>query len=751
MTGVQMLVFITQISAPTGIRTRDLSSWRRHETRRTNHSATEVSRNLLSLMEEEALEAIRGGSGQGVRSRRPWDDDFVLKRQFSALIPAFDPRPGRTNLNQTVDLDIPVNEDSEAEEATEVAEVGNSSGNDSGSRLPALRLVLSAGGTSLPLERSSWTLYRAVLALNAKLPAHDTHRDTTYTLTYREIEGMDTFASSSDSEDDEPCDPENGLAGAEGADGAMATCCVRVLRRLRAAAPALPPEPFLSTKLTNKLHQQLQEPLALAAAATPHWCQQLNDWCPFLFPLETRQMFFACTAFGTSRTIVWLQAQRDRALERQRAGNTVSPRRAELEATEFRMGRLRHERVRIPRQPDLLRSAMQVMRVHAGRKSVLEVEFAGEEGTGLGPTLEFYALVAAELQRADLCMWLHDAPHPPDDSAPYHLTLPDEKPPGYYVTHTRGLFPAPLPQDSSICDKVCKYFWFLGVFLAKVLQDGRLVDLPLSEPFLRIMCGDELTTEHLEEVDPIRYRFLQNVLTAAEEYETINRNTSLTAEEREKKINNLTVEGATFEELSLTMTHIAAHTDPSVSVQPLCDSGEHIEVGAHNSRAYAEASARWAVREGVRRQTAAFRRGFRAVFPPRRLRAFCPAELRLLLCGERGPAWTRDTLLQYTEPKLGYTRDSPGFLRLVDVLVEMSVRERKAFLQFATGCSSLPPGGLANLHPRLTVVRKVDAGDGSYPSVNTCVHYLKLPEYSCKEVLRERLLAATNERGFHLN
>lgn len=50
---------------------------------------------------------------------------------------------------------------------------------------------------------------------------------------------------------------------------------------------------------------------------------------------------------------------------------------------------------------------------------------------------------------------------------------------------------------------------------------------------------------------------------------------------------------------------------------------------------------------------------------------------------------------------------SPGFLRLVDVLVEMEPIERKAFLQFATGCSSLPPGGLANLHPRLTVVRKV--------------------------------------------
>merc|ERR1712200_214492 len=96
-------------------------------------------------------------------------------------------------------------------------------------------------------------------------------------------------------------------------------------------------------------------------------------------------------------------------------------------------------------------------------------------------------------------------------------------------------------------------------------------------------------------------------------------------------------------------------------------------------------------------------------------------------------------------------KDSPGFIRFVNVLVGMNSDERKAFLQFTTGCSSLPPGGLANLHPRLTVVRKIDAGDGSYPSVNTCVHYLKLPDYTSEEVLKERLMAATREKGFHLN
>lgn len=32
-----------------------------------------------------------------------------------------------------------------------------------------------------------------------------------------------------------------------------------------------------------------------------------------------------------------------------------------------------------------------------------------------------------------------------------------------------------------------KYFWFIGVLLAKVLQDNRLVDLPLSKQLLRLL------------------------------------------------------------------------------------------------------------------------------------------------------------------------------------------------------------------------------------------------------------------------
>ena len=55
--------------------------------------------------------------------------------------------------------------------------------------------------------------------------------------------------------------------------------------------------------------------------------------------------------------------------------------------------------VQVPRGDRILDWAIQVIKAHAERKAILEVEFLGEEGTGLGPTLEFFALVAAELQR----------------------------------------------------------------------------------------------------------------------------------------------------------------------------------------------------------------------------------------------------------------------------------------------------------------------------------------------------------------
>lgn len=123
-------------------------------------------------------------------------------------------------------------------------------------------------------------------------------------------------------------------------------------------------------------------------------------------------------------------------MERSRPSTTVR----RDDPGEFRVGRLKHERVKVPRGEAMMEWAESVMQLHADRKSVLEVsrrgaasasaalalsetdrlcfqvEFQGEEGTGLGPTLEFYALIAAEFQRTSLGVWLCDDDFPDDES-----------------------------------------------------------------------------------------------------------------------------------------------------------------------------------------------------------------------------------------------------------------------------------------------------------------------------------------------
>ena len=79
----------------------------------------------------------------------------------------------------------------------------------------------------------------------------------------------------------------------------------------------------------------------------------------------------------------------------------------------------------------------------------------------------------------------------------------------------------------------------------------------------------------------------------------------------------------------------------------------------------------------------------------------------------------------------------------------MKEEERRDFLQFTTGSPRLPIGGWQAMRPVFTVVRKQCepplGADDYLPSVMTCANYLKLPDYSSKQVLQQRLLKSMRE------
>uniref|UniRef100_A0A915HDQ8 E3 ubiquitin-protein ligase n=1 Tax=Romanomermis culicivorax TaxID=13658 RepID=A0A915HDQ8_ROMCU len=326
------------------------------------------------------------------------------------------------------------------------------------------------------------------------------------------------------------------------------------------------------------------------------------------------------------------------------------------------------------------------------------------------------------------------------------------KPIGYYVRRAGGLFPAPYPQNCPQLEQVCKLFRFMGTFIAKVLQDGRLVDLPLSKSFLKFLCQSSdysLNFRDFELLYPIKARFLQQLKKLCDKRREISSDKNLTAKEQRQKLDKLrlSVNGCDIvdcdeagsyqvEDLGLTFQLNPPSQVCGYEYVDLIENGGSISVQNQNLNDYVELCTDFYLNSGIKLQLQAFKNGFDRVFPMDRLRSFSPEEVQTLISGEQYPRWTAEDIIAHTEPKLGYSKDSPGFLRFVEVLCEMTGEERKSFLQFTTGCSSLPP---------------VDGSDGSYPSVNTCVHYLKLPEYTSKEILKKRLLGAMREKGFHLN
>lgn len=45
------------------------------------------------------------------------------------------------------------------------------------------------------------------------------------------------------------------------------------------------------------------------------------------------------------------------------------------------------------------------------------------------------------------------------------------------------------------------------------------------------------------------------------------------------------------------------------------------------------------------------------MFPVEKLSAFTPEEIKMMLCGDQSPRWTREDIVAYTEPKLGFTKE----------------------------------------------------------------------------------------------
>ena len=360
---------------------------------------------------------------------------------------------------------------------------------------------------------------------------------------------------------------------------------------------------FVNTKLTAKLNRQLEEPLIVASKCLPSWSEDLPRFFPFLFPFETRHLFLRSTSFGYSRSMArWQNAQS--------ADETRRDRRRDDRPF---AGRLQRQKVRISRTK-ILESALKVMELYGASSSVLEVEYFHEVGTGLGPTLEFYATVSRDFSRKKTKMWREG----------------EANNEGEFAFGKLGMFPAPMSAKQAGTEsgkKILHLFKMLGKFIARSMLDSRIIDVSLNPTLFRI--GDQPSTVPLslgavKTVDSQLAQSLKLVKQYANEKEKIEEDKSMSAAAKAKAISQVTVRGAAIEHLSLDFTL------PGYPSIELVKGGSNVAVTMDTVGDYVDKVIDMTLGSGVQRQVDAFRMGFSQVFPYSALKAFTPSELVML-------------------------------------------------------------------------------------------------------------------------
>ncbi|XP_042876756.1 E3 ubiquitin-protein ligase HERC2-like isoform X6 [Penaeus japonicus] len=249
-------------------------------------------------------------------------------------------------------------------------------------------------------------------------------------------------------------------------------------------------------------------------------------------------------------------------------------------------------------------------------------------------------------------------------------------------------------------------FTFLGVLMGIAIRTGSPLSLNLAEPVWKQLAGMALTPADITEVD----RHYVPGLMCVQQME---------GDEK------------TFTSLDLPFTTTSAAGN-EVSL-----SSRHLRITMSNRHEYVRLALNYRLHE-FDAQIAAVRAGIARVVPVPLLSLFTPYELETMVCGSPDIPLN---LLKSVATYKGVEATAPLVQWFWEVMEEFSTAERSLFLRFVWGRTRLPRT-IADFRGRdfvFQVLDKYTPPDHFLPESYTCFFLLKMPRYSCKAVLREKL------------
>ncbi|XP_027890096.1 ubiquitin-protein ligase E3B isoform X2 [Xiphophorus couchianus] len=310
------------------------------------------------------------------------------------------------------------------------------------------------------------------------------------------------------------------------------------------------------------------------------------------------------------------------------------------------------------------------------------------------------------------------------------------------------LYPSPT---SYIHENHLQLFEFVGKMLGKAVYEGIVVDVPFASFFLSQVLGHHHSTFYssIDELPSLDSEFYKN-LTSIKRYD------------------------GDVGDLGLTLSY-----DEDVMGQLVCHElipgGKTMPVTNENKISYIHLMAHFRMHTQIKEQTAAFIRGFRNIINPEWLHMFSTPEVQRLISGDNAEI-DLDDLKKHTVYYGGFHSSHRVIIWLWDILSsDFNAEERAMFLKFVTSCSRPPLLGFAYLKPPFSIrcvevsddqdtgdtlgsvlrgfftIRKKEPG-GRLPTSSTCFNLLKLPNYSKKSILRDKLrYAISMNTGFELS
>jgi hypothetical protein len=188
-------------------------------------------------------------------------------------------------------------------------------------------------------------------------------------------------------------------------------------------------------------------------------------------------------------------------------------------------------------------------------------------------------------------------------------------------------------------------------------------------------------------------------------------------------------------------THMSGTASESKTTNP-----EDVRlVDNSNRNEYVSDYIQWLTDVSIRPQFEAFQRGFNRCLAPRSLKLLDSDLLQSIVEGVQ--EIDIHELRRYVRYE-GFSAGHPAIRDFWSIVKRYDQDQKKKLLEFVTASDRLPVGGVKNL---VFVIQKngMEEMDGHLPTSYTCYGTLLLPEYSSKEVMREKLaMALENAKGF---